>query len=71
MSETQTIERLAYRVNEAAAAIGISRALCYELIAAKRLPHIRVGTSIRIPRQALEAWIARQLDEQIPASLRA
>lgn len=54
-------DRLAYRVNEAADAIGISRAKAYELIAAGELPSIRIGSSIRVPAEALRAWIERRL----------
>ena len=57
--------RLLYRVTEAADAIGVSRAHCYELIARGIVPHIRLGVgSIRVPRAALEAWVAKQIAEQ-------
>jgi len=50
-------EKLAYRVNEAAEAIGISRAKAYELIAAGVIPSVRVGSSLRVPVAALTKWI--------------
>ncbi len=53
-------ERLAYRVTEAAHAIGISRAKAYELIALGRCRR-SVGSSIRVPADALREWIDRQL----------
>ncbi len=57
-------EKLAYRVAEAAEAIGVSRAKAYELIGAGTLPSIRIGSSLRVPVDALRAWIARRLAEQ-------
>jgi excisionase family DNA binding protein len=57
-------EKIAYRVTEAADAVGISRAKCYELVAAGVIPSIRVGASIRVPVAALQDWIDRQLAEQ-------
>ena len=53
-------ERLAYRVNEAAEMIGISRAKLYELIAAGTIPAIRIGTSIRVPAEPLREWLTQQ-----------
>jgi excisionase family DNA binding protein len=53
-------ERLAYRVAEAAAMVGISRSKMYELIAAGTMPTIRIGTAVRVPADALRAWIEQQ-----------
>jgi excisionase family DNA binding protein len=52
--------RLMLKVHEAAAALGISRSKCYELLAAGTLPHVRIGASLRVPLDALEAWVERQ-----------
>jgi excisionase family DNA binding protein len=46
-------------VTEAARLLRISRNLCYELIAQKQLPHIRLGRRILVPRYGLEQWIAQ------------
>ena len=51
-------ERLAYRVTEAAAMVGVSRSKMYELIAAGAIPTIRIGTAVRVPAEALRDWIA-------------
>ena len=56
------VDRLCYRVPEAAEAIGVGRSKTYELIASGNLPSIRIGGSIRIPVSALRAWIAAQTD---------
>jgi excisionase family DNA binding protein len=57
-------DRLAYRVPEAADAIGVSRAQAYELIKKNKIPSIKIGSSIRVPVDALRDWIARRLAEQ-------
>jgi excisionase family DNA binding protein len=57
-------DRMLYRPAEAADAIGVSRARAYELIAAGTIPSIRIGSSIRVPVEALREWIGRQLAEQ-------
>jgi excisionase family DNA binding protein len=57
-------ERLLYRPAEVGELIGVSRARAYELIAANVIPSIRIGTSIRVPADALKAWISKQLHEQ-------
>lgn len=53
-------ERLLYRPTEAADLISVSRARCYELIAAGVIPSIRIGSSIRVPADALREWIGRE-----------
>ncbi|MCU1485981.1 MAG: Helix-turn-helix domain protein [Actinomycetia bacterium] len=49
--------RLTLTVPEAAVALGISRALAYELVARGQLPSLRLGRRIVVPRQALERLI--------------
>ncbi len=44
-------------VREAAKLLRISSNLAYELVAQNRLPHIRLGRVIRIPRHGLKTWI--------------
>ncbi len=47
-------------VPEAAKFLRISRNLAYELVARRELPCVRLGRVIRVPRTALDAWIASQ-----------
>lgn len=47
-------------VPEAAALLRISRNKAYELVRLHLIPAVRLGRSIRIPRQALEGWILDQ-----------
>ena len=58
-----TVKKL-LKVAEAAAQLGISRSLAYELAARGELPAVRISRkAIRIPADALEAWVeARRLD---------
>jgi excisionase family DNA binding protein len=51
---------LAVRVSEAARLLDIGRSKCYELIRTGELPAIRVGKTIRVSLDALEAWVRRQ-----------
>ena len=47
-------------VKEAAGLLRISPNTCYELIRQGRIPHIRLGRRILIPRHGLEQWIAQE-----------
>lgn len=50
--------RLLLRVHEAAHLLGIGTTLAYELVGRGVLPHVRLGRAVRVPRAALETWIA-------------
>jgi excisionase family DNA binding protein len=47
-------------VSEAADLLGIGRNLAYELVRTGRIPSIRLGRVIRIPRFGLEQWVAQE-----------
>jgi len=47
-------EPLVYSVDEARKLLKISRGLIYEAINTRRIPHIRIGRRILIPRAGLE-----------------
>jgi excisionase family DNA binding protein len=49
---------LTYTVAETAELLGISRGLAYELARTNRLPHLRLGGRIVIPRPAVERLLA-------------
>ena len=53
-------ERIVLTVPEAAQALGASKNTVYELVRTRQIPHVRIGTRIRIPKAALEAWLERQ-----------
>jgi excisionase family DNA binding protein len=47
---------------EVAEQLRISRAKAYALIAAKDIPSIRVGSSVRVSTDALREWIAKKAE---------
>jgi excisionase family DNA binding protein len=53
------VELLAYSVDEAAAATGLSRDLLYDQMRAGRLAYLKVGRRRIITRQHLEAFLTR------------
>ena len=50
-------DRRAMTVTQAAAMLGISRALAYELVARHELPAIRLGRRIIVPRHDIDAML--------------
>jgi len=65
---TATPDRLMLRPSEAAEALGVSRSKAYELIASGEIPSVHVGGCLRVPVDALKAWIDRQLETRNEAS---
>ena len=47
-------------VNEVAQDLGVSSNRVYQLVHAGILPHVRLGHSIRFPRQAWADWLRAQ-----------
>lgn len=45
------------RVEDVMSVLGVSRWMVYEMIRRGELPVLRVGRLVRIPREALDAWI--------------
>lgn len=58
------MDRLLLRPTDAAELISVSRSRIYELIAAGTLPSIRIGSSVRVPVAALQAWIQNEIAAQ-------
>jgi excisionase family DNA binding protein len=58
-------ERLALTVTEAAAVLGISRALAYELVARNELPSIRLGRRLVVPKVALLEMLGLRPDREV------
>jgi len=54
------LEPLVLSVPEAARLLGVSRNLAYELVREGRLPHVRLGRRVLIPRVGLEQWLAKE-----------
>ena len=59
VNSTDTNERLAYSVDEAAAITGLSRDLLYDQMRTGKLAYLKVGRRRIITRQHLEAFLAR------------
>lgn len=57
------VQRLTMTVEEAAVALGISRAFAYEAVACGEIPCIRIGRRILIPKVALERLLNSGSDE--------
>lgn len=62
--ETTTLPTapLLLRVEDAAKLLSVSKSLLWQLIWADLVPHIRIGRAVRVPRQALEEWVTRNLE---------
>lgn len=53
-------DALTVSVPEAARLLGIGRNTAYELVRLGRLPHVRIGRTIRVPLQALHVWLLHE-----------
>ena len=60
-TQYETDNKLLLSVCEVAQLLGIGRNLAYELVREKRLPHIRLGRRILIPRQTLSRWLSNEM----------
>ena len=58
-NETGKVERLTLTVDETAHLLGISRGLAYELARCGKLPVVRFGRRLLIPRAALEKMLSQ------------
>ena len=59
LNKVNSAERMTLTVEEAAYLLGISRGLAYELARGGKLPVVRLGRRILIPRVALERMLER------------
>ena len=55
------MERLTLTVEEAGGLLGISRALAYEMARTGRLPTLRFGKRIVVPKKAIESMLDRSI----------
>lgn len=49
-------------VAETAKQLSLGRSKVYEMIARGELPHVRLGSAVRVPLIALEAWIGSRTE---------
>jgi len=65
-------ERLTLTVEEAASALGISRAFAYESVRRGDIPHIKIGRRLLVPRAALEQMLSSAFPtdaDQVPPDM--
>ncbi len=60
------METVLLRPREAAELLGLSRSQVYSLCRRGELPTVRIGASVRVPRRALEEWVARRATGLVP-----
>jgi len=65
-SPTTPLPRLAYGIDEAAAALNLSRSRIYELIAEREIAACKVGKRTIIPTEELTAFLERHRVERLP-----
>lgn len=53
---------LLLRAEEAARLLGLGRSKVFEMMASGELPAVKIGRAVRLPRAALERWVAAQSD---------
>jgi excisionase family DNA binding protein len=63
---TTELSRLAYGIEDAANALGLSRSRIYELIAAGEIAACKVGKRTIIPTAELTAFLERHRVERLP-----
>jgi excisionase family DNA binding protein len=57
------MDQVLLRVDEVGRALGIGRSQAYALCASGRLPVVRIGRSVRVPAEALRAWVRAQTQQ--------
>ena len=60
MNENIEEQELLLRISAASRKLSVSRSKLYVLIKKDQVPWVRIGGSLRIPVQALRAWIEKQ-----------
>jgi excisionase family DNA binding protein len=61
---SNAIAKLLLTVPEAAAALGVSRSVFYQLILAGEIRSVKIGRSRRVPLVVLEEFVTQQLANQ-------
>ena len=55
------------RIDDVANRLSVSRATTYRLIQRGILPVVHIGTTIRVPAEALDCWLRDQVQSTSPA----
>lgn len=56
------MEKLLLRPADVAEMLGLGRTRIYTLIAAKQIPSVRIGRSVRVPLDSLRGWIEQRAE---------
>ena len=57
------LEPLLLKAADVGKLLGLGRSKVFAMVAAGQLPAIRIGRSVRVPREALERWVREQTIE--------
>jgi excisionase family DNA binding protein len=57
------METVLLRPGQVAVILGLGRSTTYQLMAAGVLPTVRIGRAVRVPKDALERWIAARTQQ--------
>lgn len=61
-SDVEKMEPLLLRITEVATTLGLGRTKVCALVRTGELPVVRIGRSVRVPREALQDWIWQHLE---------
>jgi excisionase family DNA binding protein len=59
----QAMEPLLLKAGDVGKLLGLGRSKVFAMLAAGELPVIRIGRSVRVPRAALERWVAEHTQD--------
>lgn len=62
------MEKMTMTVQEMAQCLGIGRNRAYELIRTGKVPFLKFGRSVRIPKKAFDVWLANETSANNVAS---
>lgn len=54
------VDRLLWRARQVGDSLEFGRSKTYALIAGGEIPSVRIGRSVRVPVEALRAWVKRR-----------
>jgi excisionase family DNA binding protein len=57
------MERMTMTVVEMANCLGIGRNAAYDLVKKGRVPSLKIGRQIRIPKKAFELWLTKETEK--------
>lgn len=58
------VEKLLLTPKEVFQIIGVSRSKGYSLLQARVIPSIRIGKSVRVPKESLRQWVEYEISKQ-------